>query len=188
MPQPVKPLDERPSFPQRLSRQIVYRCPWLTLYKDQVLLTDGSILPAYHVLEFLPGVGVLVENSQGELLFEQVYRYPTGRLEWEIPAGSLEAGEDPLETARREVFEETGYETHGHRLVYTYFPKNAVTDQRFHLVHCCAGQRTGDMDAREIKSFRWFNPPEVQALLHAGELMDGLSLTGFLLFMQGIAK
>jgi ADP-ribose pyrophosphatase len=177
---------ERPDFPQRLERRVLYSCPWLTLYKDRVLLPDGRLLPDYHVVEFLHAVGVLVTNERDELLFEQVYRYPTGRLEWEIPAGALDAGEDPLQAARREVYEETGYETHDHRLVYAYYPNDGNSNQMYYLVSCQAGAQTGAVDRGEIKACRWLGRAEIASLIQSGELMDGLSLTGVLL--QGCLK
>ena len=173
-----------PDFPQRLTRQVLYECPWLTLYKDRLRLSDGRILPDYHLVEFLNAVGVLVENEQRQLLFEQVYRYPTGRLEWEIPAGALGPGEGPLEAARREVLEETGFETHSHRLLFSYFPNNGNSNQRFHLVTCRAGQQTGSMDPGEIKTFRWLDRSEVLDWIASGDLVDGLSLVGCLLLTR----
>ena len=147
-------------------------------------MPDGRILADYHVLEIKPAVGVLVENDRHQLLFEQVYRYPTGRLEWEIPAGAVEADEDPLVTARREVLEETGFETHDHRLVYTYYPNDGSSNQRFHLIHCQAGEQMGTIDHNEIKTCQWLDHDEIEQKIKSGELMDGLSLIGFLLQAQ----
>ena len=168
-------------FPQQLERQVLYDCPWLTLYRDRVLLPDGRLLPEYHVVKIRNGVGVLVEDPQGRLLFEQVYRYPTQRLEWAIPAGGIEDGEDPLQAARREVFEETGYETYDHRLVYAYHPMNGIADQTFYLVRCTAGEQAGSIDRGEIMDFRWMARPEALAMVRSGEMMDGLTLAGVLL-------
>jgi len=177
--------DSRNSeFPTRLSRQVLYSCPWLSLYKDRVKLPDGRILPDYHVVEFLNAVGVLVQNDRGEYLFEQVYRYPTGRLEWEIPAGALDPGEDPIRAAIREVFEETGYETSDHQVLYTFFPNDGNSNQIFYLVTCKAGAQTGELDSGEIKGCRWLAVDKIQALIRDGELMDGLSLVGYLMVAQ----
>jgi 8-oxo-dGTP pyrophosphatase MutT (NUDIX family)/GNAT superfamily N-acetyltransferase len=171
-------------FPTRLSRQVLYSCPWLTLYKDRVKLPDGRILPDYHVVEFLNAVGVLVHNDQGEYLFERVYRYPTGRLEWEIPAGALEPGEDPIQAAIREVYEETGYETRDHKVLYNFFPNDGNTNQVYYLVICQAGAQTGGIDSGEIKECRWLNVDNIQVLIQDGELMDGLSLVGYFIAVQ----
>jgi 8-oxo-dGTP pyrophosphatase MutT (NUDIX family)/GNAT superfamily N-acetyltransferase len=173
-----------PDFPTRLDRQVLYTSPWVTLYRDKVLLPNGRLLPDYHVVSLRNAVGVLVENDQGELLFEQVYRYHTGRLEWEIPAGGIEDGEDILAAARREVYEETGCETHDHRLVYTFFPNNGSTGQQFHLVRCRSGAQTGAPDPGEIKDWRWISRSEALGMVQRGDLMDGLSLVGLLLEAQ----
>ena len=127
-------------------------------------------------------VAVLVENETGELLFEHVYRYATNRMEWEIPAGGVEDGEDILDTARREVNEETGYETHAHRLVYTFNPANGSSDTRFFLVACRAGERTQGIDPGEIQSTRWLQPPQIEELILRGELQDGFTLASVLLW------
>jgi 8-oxo-dGTP pyrophosphatase MutT (NUDIX family) len=150
MPPPEPPPP--PEFPQRLARRVLYTCPWLTLYQDEVRLPDGRLLPEYHVVQFQDGVGVLVENDLGELLFEHTYRYATQRLEWAIPAGGIDAGEDPLSAARREVYEETGIETSAHRLLYSYHPNNGASSQTFFLAHCKAGAQTGAHGPRRDQS------------------------------------
>jgi 8-oxo-dGTP pyrophosphatase MutT (NUDIX family) len=186
MPPPEPPPP--PEFPQRLARRVLYTCPWLTLYQDEVRLPDGRLLPEYHVVQFQDGVGVLVENDLGELLFEHTYRYATQRLEWAIPAGGIDAGEDPLSAARREVYEETGIETSAHRLLYSYHPNNGASSQTFFLAHCKAGAQTGAMDHGEIKAYRWMAPAEAMSMVNSGEMMDGLSLTGILLWQLGLTS
>jgi 8-oxo-dGTP pyrophosphatase MutT (NUDIX family) len=58
-----------------------------------------------------PGaVAIIALNDSGELLLIEQYRHAQGKIMWEAPAGLMDlANEDPLETAKRELFEETGY-------------------------------------------------------------------------------
>ncbi len=125
-------------------------------------------------------VAVLVENEAGELLFEHVYRYATNRMEWEIPAGGIEKDEDILETARREVYEETGFETHAHKLIYAYNPANGSSDTRFSLVACKVGDQKSGIDIGEIRAVRWMKRMDIENLIHQGELQDGFTLSGVL--------
>ncbi|MGB0389642.1 MAG: NUDIX hydrolase, partial [Ardenticatenaceae bacterium] len=98
--------------PKQLSRTVIYESPWVNLYVDQVRFPSGDVVDDYHIVDFKKdAVVVLVENEQQEVLFVHSYRYATDSLEWELPAGLIEAGEDPLETAQREVLEESGYQT-----------------------------------------------------------------------------
>jgi 8-oxo-dGTP pyrophosphatase MutT (NUDIX family) len=174
------PPAEPPSFPMRLSRRTVYESEWVGLYLDRVVFPDGRLIPEYHMLHTKDAVAVLVANEAGELLFEHVYRYATNRMEWEIPAGGIEKDEAILETARREVFEETGYDTCAHRLVYTYNPANGNIDTRFFLVACQVGERKTGIDIGEIRAVRWMKRTEIEALIHQGELQDGFTLSGVL--------
>jgi 8-oxo-dGTP pyrophosphatase MutT (NUDIX family)/GNAT superfamily N-acetyltransferase len=176
------PPAEPPSFPLRLSRRTVYESEWVGLYLDRVVFPDGRLIPEYHMLHTKDAAAVLVENDLGELLFEHVYRYATNRLEWEIPAGGIEQGEEILETARREVYEETGFETHAHRLVYTYNPANGNIDTRFYLVACQVGERKTGIDLGEIRAARWMKRSEIEALIRQGELQDGFTLSAVLLW------
>ena len=86
----------------------VYPGGFFRVYRDVVRLPDGS----QTVREFIrhPGaVGIVALFDDGRVLLERQYRYPLGREFIEIPAGKLEPGEPHLETAKRELLEETGY-------------------------------------------------------------------------------
>lgn len=176
------PPSELPSFPRRLARRTIYSSNWVALHLDRVLLTTGRIIEDFHIVEApRAAVAALVENEEGRLLFEQVYRYPTGRLEWEIPAGGIDPDEDILEAAGREVFEETGYQTANHQLIYHYYPANGNYTARFYVVRCLAGARTGAEDPAEILCSAWLSWDEIDRLLADNEIQDGLTLCALLL-------
>lgn len=178
LPPPTQP----PVFPLRLSRRTVYESDWVGLYLDRVVFPDGRLIPEYHLVHTRNAVAALVENGSGDLLFEHVYRYATNRMEWEIPAGGVEDGEEVLDTARREVLEETGYETHAHQLVYTFNPANGSIDTRFFLVACQAGERKAGIDPGEIQATRWLKRSEIADLISRRELQDGFTLAAVLLW------
>jgi len=174
--------SQPPAFPQRLARRTVYESEWVTLYLDRVIFPDGRLIPEYHLVHTKHAVAALVENPAGELLFERTFRYATDRLEWEIPAGAIEAGEDILDTAQREVLEETGYDTTDHRLIYLYNPCNGNTNTRFHLVACQVGVQVKGIDPGEIHSIRWMKRADIEDLIRQGELQDGFTLSAVLLW------
>ncbi len=184
---PPAPLD-RPDFPRRLSRRTLYSSNWICLHLDRIQLTTSRVIEDFHVVESpKSAVSALVENEQGELLFEQVYRYPTGRLEWEIPAGGIDPGETPLAAASREVFEETGYHTTGHRLVYHFYPANGNTTLHFFIVHCKAAARSGADDPAEILQSQWLDREQIDQMLASNEIQDGLTLVALLLHKEGLS-
>lgn len=175
--------------PQRLSRTAIYENPWVNLYVDKVRFPDGRIVEKHHVLDFeKEAVAVLVENAQGQILLVHAYRYVTDTIEWEVPAGVLEAGESILEAAEREVWEESGYETVGHKLIYTYHPMNGIANKVFHIARCQAAGEPGSFDRNEVKEFKWVSRQRIKEMVRDRRVRDGFSLTALLLYLtEGIA-
>ncbi len=171
--------------PQRLARRTVYESEWVNLYLDRVKFPNGQVMENFHLLEFPnAAVAMLAENGEGALILVKVPRYATGRTEWEIPAGRMEAGETEIDTARREILEETGYASHDHELIYTFFPISGIGNKEFHVVRCKTGERVRDFDRDEIVDTHWFSRAEIRKMIKDRLIADGYSLTGLLLWLQ----
>lgn len=167
---------------ERLAREEIYRNRWVNLFIDRVRFPNGRIIDRHHLLDFdHQAVLAVARDEVGRYLMVQVCRYPTGRCEWEFPAGGLEEGEDLLQAAQRELLEETGYASSGHRLLYTYHPLNGIANQVFHVVRCQVSGPAAAYDTAEINAVAWFTSAEIGSKIAAGELMDGYTLTAFLL-------
>lgn len=171
--------------PERLSRRLIYKSPWVTLYCDRVRLPGGRLVPRHHVVSFeRDGVAAIVTDRRNRILLIQSYRYTTGNLSWEVPAGNREPGESILRTARRETLEETGYETREHKKIYSYFPMNGISDGKFHTVFCRAGKKTSAPDPDEVRAVRWAGKREIRDMIRKHQIQDGCSLTALLLYFQ----
>lgn len=92
-----------------LSSEYLFRRPWLTARKDIVQLPDGRINPEFYVLEYPDWVNVIALTAEGQMVLERQYRHGLGKTCYELPCGVIEEGETPLEAAKRELLEETGY-------------------------------------------------------------------------------
>ena len=92
-----------------LKSEYLFKRPWLTVRRDCVELPDGRQNPEFYVLEYPDWVNVIAITEDGQFVMERQYRHGLGKTCFEIPAGVMEKGETPLEAAKRELMEETGY-------------------------------------------------------------------------------
>jgi ADP-ribose pyrophosphatase len=128
-----------------------------------------------------PGSAVMmaVDPSDRVLLIRQ-YRLPADRYLWELPAGKLDPGETPIEAAKRELKEETGYSAETWIPLVSYWPSPGFCEEKMNLF-LATGLVSGEatpMDDERIEA-HWFTPEEIEGMVQSGELQDGKTLTGF---------
>ncbi|MCD7713474.1 MAG: NUDIX hydrolase [Prevotella sp.] len=111
-----------------LSSETVIERPWLTARRDRVLLPTGKIHPEYYVLHYPDWVNIIAETTDGRLILERQYRHALGIVSTEICAGIAEEGETPLEAAKRELQEETGYTGGDWQLLMKMAPNPSSND------------------------------------------------------------
>lgn len=86
-----------------------FRCDFFTVYEDEVVRPDGEE-GEYATVHFPPGIGILALDGEGFVYLVKQFRYVVGRESLEVIAGSVEEGEEALESAKREAREEVGVE------------------------------------------------------------------------------
>jgi ADP-ribose pyrophosphatase len=117
---------------KKLAGEQVYDGSLLKVYRDTVALPDGGQSTREYIRH--PGaVAVVALLDDDRVVLERQFRYPHGRDFIEIPAGKIDPGEAPLETAQRELLEETGYVAQEWRRIGVIHPAIAYTDEAIEL-------------------------------------------------------
>ena len=170
---------------QKVSSQDVFDGTLLHVKKDTVRLPNGNI--AYREWIKNPGASaVLPVTPEGRLIFVRQYRYPIQQVTLEIPAGKLDAeGEDPLDCAKRELSEETGYQAEK----YTFLTKLATTvgfSNEFIYIYAAEGLTAGRQhpDEDEFINVCTLTMDEAMAKVRSGEICDAKSITAVLLLRE----
>ena len=92
-----------------LESEYLSRRPWFTVRRERVELPSGVVVPEWYIFEFPDWVNVIARTGEGRYVMISQYRHAIGETRYELVAGCCEEGETPLESARRELLEETGY-------------------------------------------------------------------------------
>lgn len=153
---------------------------FLVFREDEVVLSNGRTARRDLVLH--PGaVAVLALTPAGEMVMVRQYRYPVGEVLYEIPAGKLNPGEDPLDTARRELREETGLVAGKMTPLTTFYTGPGFTDETMYLFLAeDLVQSQADPDPDEIIEYEKIPLDRVWEMVKTGELRDAKTLVGLL--------
>jgi 8-oxo-dGTP pyrophosphatase MutT (NUDIX family) len=165
----------------RRDRSTVYENPWIEVWHDEVTRPDGA--PGiYGVVHFRTrAVGVVALDDEDRVLLVGQYRYTLDRYSWEIPEGGSPWDEDPLEGARRELAEETGYLAETWEELIRFTLSNSVTDEEgvmFVATGLAPGAATPD--PTEELSLRWVSLDEALIMVDRGEIHDVMSQAALL--------
>ena len=159
-----------------LSSEYIFKRPWLTARRDAVQLPNGKVNEEYYVLEYPDWVNVVAITDEGKFLFVRQYRYALGKTVDEIVAGVIEEGEDPMDAAKRELKEETGYEG-GTWTQTMLISSNASTCNNLTHSFLAVGVKKTDvqhLDDTEDIEVELFTPEEVLQMLRDGKIWQSL--------------
>ncbi len=129
-------------------------------------------------------VMMAVDDRKRVLLVRQ-YRLPAQGFLWELPAGSVDPGEKPLETAKRELKEETGYRGKKWEKLISFFPSPGFLTEKMtiYLVTGLTAGNASPMEDERIET-RWFTAKEIDAAIEANEIQDAKTMLGYLFWRR----
>ena len=162
----------------RIDGELAYDGGFLKVSRDRVSLPNGAITHREYIRH--PGaVVVLAILDDGKVLLERQFRYPLGRVVIELPAGKIDAGEDHLDCAKRELQEETGYTASDWQFVTTIHNAIAYSDEHLDL-YLARGLTAGPAKLDDGEFLDTFSAtlPELLDMVRKGEVTDVKTIIG----------
>ena len=174
---------------QMISSEVVYTGPLFKILHDK-LIEPGGRESERDVIRHNGSVVILaIDTSKSKkdpwLVIERPYRQAATQFLWELPAGKLEAGEEPLVGAKRELAEETGYAAKKWTPLVEYYASPGFLGESM-IVFLAEGLVAGDAHPEEDEKieFRLVKLSEVLKMIDKGAILDGKTLTSVLLYAR----
>lgn len=165
-----------------LSARDVYDNKWISLTEYQVINPAGN-RGIYGKVHFKnTAIGIVPVDEHGHTYLVGQYRYTVNAWSWEIPEGGGPLGADPLDSAKRELREETGLSASRWTVLQAVHLSNSVSDEEG-VVYLAEGLQEGDaaLEDTEADLKVWRLPlTEALQMVITGKITDSLSVIGIL--------
>jgi len=172
---------------RRLSSVSLVNDRWLRLRADECELPNGKTLNPYYVLDENDWVHVFALAPDGKLLTVTQFRYAGNATCLELPGGAVETSEPPLDAARRELLEETGFEATIWTLVASVFANPARQTNRIHLAEELNAGGAQRLDDSEEIEHQFMDSGAVKVQIAAGVFSQSLHIASFFLCLDFLA-
>ncbi len=171
-------MSDKFSNPWRtVDSHVVYENPWIRVRHEDVIRPDGQpgIYGVVHYRNL--AIGVLPIDDESLTYLVGQFRYPLNMYSWEIPEGGCPEGETPLETAQRELLEETGLVAAEWKELGRAHLSNSVSDE-LAIYYLATGLTQREAQPEGTEKLELMRVPFAEALrmVLAGEITDSLSV------------
>lgn len=156
-----------------LASERLYTGRVVNLRLDEIEKPQGRGTRQVEVVEHVGGVAVIARPTLHEIVLVKQRRHAVDADLWELPAGMIERGEPPIETARRELLEETGYRAETLRFLWSMYSTPGFSEERIHFF-VADGLTPGEAEPEADEEFelRTWLLDEAWALVERDTLRD----------------
>ena len=168
-----------------INSEQVYKGRVISLKRDTVLCPNGEE-SIREIITHRGGVAILVKVDD-KFIIEKQYRYALDKEIYELPAGKLEADEEPLEAAKRECLEETGYRPLEMIHLGDMVPTCGYSNEVIHFYYCGKSiKEERHLDSDEFIDVMFLSMDEIEALIKENKVVDSKLFTALTLYRAKI--
>jgi len=163
-----------------VSSKEVYRCKLFRVTEDEARDAKEGFTIKRSVVRHGGSAVMMAVDDRKRILLVRQYRLPAGRELWELPAGRLDPGEKPLQAAKRELAEETGYTARKWTRLASFFVSPGYVAERMtiFLARDVIPGEAHPMDDERIES-QWFKAKNVREMIEGGKIEDAKTIIGY---------
>ena len=164
-----------------LSETSVYENPWLKV--NELKINRDGQPGIYGVVHRQDSVVVIVRDSLMRILVLEQYRFPTDSYSWELPMGGIDEGENPMQAAERELFEETGIRSSNLRQIGSFRPVPGLTPQNVFVFSVLVDDTSvrNEDSVDEIVDRRFVSTTQLKEMVQQGKVSDGFTLSSLMI-------
>jgi 8-oxo-dGTP pyrophosphatase MutT (NUDIX family) len=155
--------------------------PWCELIELGVEFNKGAPREIYHSVGQPDYIAIVARTPDGMIPIVRQFRPAVGDFTWELPAGTIDAGETAEESCRRELLEETGFPSRTVHALGSYAPCTARLSNKVHSFFVETGPRDDQFPGEAGIEVRLVTQQELAALIRAGEFVLQLHIGALML-------